>query len=186
MSGAVKVQSDSEGKGGVSTLTLEFSAENYQAILKIFKDALIENAKSYDAKDDRLSGTPNQMNIQSMYNDIDLDANDMETEIQAAFDEMAYFIDQHLINTGKGDYTKQEFTVTFNRSTLVNTGEKIDQCKNSMGIVSNETILKNHPFVENVDDELKKLKKEKKDDADSYGPFPLEQQSDPVTDDETG
>ena len=34
----------------------------------------------YDAKDDRLSGNPNQMNIQSMYSDIDLDANDMETE----------------------------------------------------------------------------------------------------------
>lgn len=184
--GAVKVQSDSEGKGGVSTLTIEFSAENYQSILKIFKDALIENAKSYDAKDDRLSGTPNQMNIQSMYNDIDLDANDMETEIQAAFDEMAYFIDQHLINTGKGDFTQQEFTVTFNRSTLVNTGEKIDQCKNSMGIVSTETILKNHPFIENVDDELKKLAKEKKEAADSYGAFPLEQQNDQVTDDETG
>ncbi|PKM74921.1 MAG: phage portal protein [Firmicutes bacterium HGW-Firmicutes-17] len=184
--GAIKVHSDNDSKGGVKTLTLEFSAENYQAILKIFKDALIENAKSYDAKDDRLSGTPNQMNIQSMYNDIDLDANDMETEIQAAFDEMAYFIDQHLINTNKGDYTKQEFSVTFNRSTLVNEGDKIEQCKNSMGIVSNETILKNHPFVEDAVTELKKLAKEKREAADSYGAFPLEQQSDPVTDDETG
>lgn len=28
----------------------------------------------FDAKDDRLSGNPNQMNIQSMYSDIDTDA----------------------------------------------------------------------------------------------------------------
>ena len=45
----------------------------------------------YDAKDDRLSGNPNQMNIQSMYSDIDLDANDMETEFQAAFEEILWF-----------------------------------------------------------------------------------------------
>ena len=40
----------------------------------------------YDAKDDRIIvGNPNQMNIQSMYSDIDLDANGIETEFQAAF-----------------------------------------------------------------------------------------------------
>lgn len=181
--GAVKVRSDKEMSGGVRTLTLEFSAENYQAILRILKEALIENAKSYDAKDDRLSGVPNQMNIQSMYNDIDLDANDMETEIQAAFSEMTFFINQHLINSGKGDYTKQEFTVTFNRSTLVNTGEKIEQCKNSIELISTETILKNHPFVDNVDAELKRLEKQKKAEMDSYGTWPLEQQ---VNTNETG
>ncbi len=39
----------------------------------MFKKALIENAGGYDAKEDRLSGNPNQINIQSM-SDIDLDA----------------------------------------------------------------------------------------------------------------
>ena len=50
---------------------------------------MIENARGYDAKDDRLGGNPNQMNIQSMYSDIDLDANGMETEFQAAFEELS-------------------------------------------------------------------------------------------------
>ena len=34
----------------------------------------------YDGKDSKLSGNPNQMNIKSMYSDIDLDANRMEIE----------------------------------------------------------------------------------------------------------
>ena len=42
-------------------------------LLSLLKDAIIENARGYDAKDDRMSGDPNQMNIQSMYSDIDLD-----------------------------------------------------------------------------------------------------------------
>ncbi|MCM1536066.1 MAG: phage portal protein [Clostridium sp.] len=90
--GAVKVRYDGETKGGVETLEITVNADNYKAILEIFKKALIENAMGYDAKDDRLSGNPNQMNIQSMYSDIDLDANDMETEYQAAFEEILWFV----------------------------------------------------------------------------------------------
>ena len=37
-----------------------------------------------------------------------------------------------------------------------------------MGIVSTETILTHPPFVENVDDELKKLKKEKQESIENY------------------
>lgn len=63
--GAVKVRYDGDTKGGVETLEITVNAENYKVILEIFKKALIENAMGYDAKDDRLSGNPNQMNIQS-------------------------------------------------------------------------------------------------------------------------
>ena len=61
--GVVKVREN----GGVDSLGVVVTAENYKAILELFKKALIENAGGYDAKDDRLSGNPNQMNIQSMY-----------------------------------------------------------------------------------------------------------------------
>ena len=71
---------------------------------EIFKKALIENAMGYDAKDDRLSGNPNQMNIQSMYSDIDTDANDTESEAQATMDDVLWFVNCHLANTGQGDF----------------------------------------------------------------------------------
>lgn len=86
--GAVKVRYDGDTKGGVETLEITVNADNYKAIVEIFKKALIENAMGYDAKDDRLSGNPNQMNIQSMYSDIDIDANDTEAEAQAAFEDI--------------------------------------------------------------------------------------------------
>ena len=78
--GAVKVRYDGDTKGGVETLEITVNADNYKTIVEILKKALIENAMGYDAKDDRLSGNPNQMNIQSMYSDIDTDANDTESE----------------------------------------------------------------------------------------------------------
>lgn len=53
--GAVKVRTGDGAKGGVSTLTVDVNSENYKSILELFKKALIENARGYDAKDDRLS-----------------------------------------------------------------------------------------------------------------------------------
>lgn len=171
--GAVKVKSIDGAKGGVSTLTVTVNADNYKAIVEIFKKALIENARGYDAKDERMNGTPNQMNIQSMYNDIDLDANEMETEYQASFEELLWFINTHLINTGMGDFTNEEIEIIFNRDMMMNESEVIDNCSKSVGILSNETVIGQHPWITDVDKELQRVKDEKQEIMDDYmGAFP--------------
>lgn len=157
--GAVKVRGD----GGVETLQVEINSENFKNILELMKKALIENARGYDAKDDRLSGNPNQMNIQSMYSDIDLDANGMETEFQAAFEELLWFIDQDMANRGLGDFEGEEVEVVFNRDILINESESIDNCGKSIGLLSNKTIVEQHPWTTDVELELARLKKEKEE-----------------------
>ena len=167
--GAVKVREN----GGVTTLTVNVNAENYKGILELLKKSLINNARGYDAKDDRLSGNPNQMNIQSMYSDIDLDANGMETEFQAAFEELLWFINVDLANKGKGDFEGEEITVVFNRDILINESEAITNCQNSAGILSTETIVEQHPWTKDAQTELERLKKEKAEAmADYMGTFP--------------
>ena len=39
-------------------------------------------------------------------------------------------------------------------------------CSKSVGVISNNTILKNHPFVENAEDEEKQLEDEQKKKQD--------------------
>lgn len=174
--GAVKVRYDGETKGGVETLEITVNAENYKSILEIFKKAIIENGMGYDAKDDRMSGNPNQMNIQSMYSDIDLDANDMETELQAAFEEILWFVNAHLANTGNGDFEGEEVNIIFNRDVLINEGEAIDNCSKSVGILSDETIIGMHPWVDDVQKEMERLEQQKEKEKEemetqSYNPF---------------
>ena len=143
---AVKVRGD----GNVSTLSVEVSAENYKVILEVLKKALIENARGFDAKDDRLSGSPNQMNIQSMYSDIDLDANGMETEFQASLEYLLWFVNQDMITKGQGDFTNEDISIIFNRDILINESESIDNCLKSVGILSDETIVSQHPWTIDV------------------------------------
>lgn len=173
--GAVKVRYDGEAKGGVETLEINVNGDNYQKIIEIIKKAIIENGMGYDAKDDRLSGNPNQMNIQSMYSDIDLEANDMETELQAAFDELLWFINVHLANTGQGDYENEDVKIIFNRDMMINESDVIKNCRDSVGIISDETIVAMHPWINDVQDELAKLQKQKeekqKEMETAYNPF---------------
>lgn len=184
--GAVKVRYDGETKGGVETLEVQVNPENYRIILDIFKKALIENGMGYDAKDDRLSGNPNQMNIQSMYSDIDLDANDMETELQAAFREILWFVNAYLANTGQGDFSGQEATVIFNRDMLMDESQVIADCVASTGILSDETIIGQHPWVDDPKKEMERLKKQKEEEQAEferqqvYNPF--RQQGNPAQD----
>lgn len=167
--GAVKVRTVDGSAGDVRTLQVEVNSENYKVILEIFKKAIIENAMGYDAKDDRLAGNPNQMNIQSMYSDIDLDANGMETEYQASFEELIWFINVHLSNVGIGDFENEDVEIIFNRDMMISESEVIDNCQKSTGLLSDETIVANHPWVDDPATELGRISKQKEKEIDQYG-----------------
>ena len=166
--GAVKVKTVDGAGGDLKTLQVEVNSENYKAILEIFKKAIIENAMGYDAKDDRLAGNPNQMNIQSMYSDIDLDANGTETEYQASFEELLWFINCHFANSGLGDFEGEEVNFIFNRDMLISESDVIDNINKSQDL-SLESRLAQHPWVDDVQAELERINKEKEENIEQYG-----------------
>lgn len=159
--GVIKVTTVDGVQGGVEKLSIEVNAQNYQAILMQLKRAIVENGRGFDAKEERMDGDPNQMNIESMYTDIDLDVNAMETEFQAGFEELKWFIDQYLIHTGNADYTDEDVEFVFNRDIFINEDAKIENCVKSVGIISNKTILARHPWVTNVEHEQTQMEEDK-------------------------
>ena len=164
--GVIKVTTVDGVQGGVETLNVEVNAQNYQAILMQLKRAIVENGRGFDAKEERMDGDPNQMNIESMYTDIDLDVNAMETEFQAGFEELKWFIDQHLIHTGNPDYTGEEVEFVFNRDIFINEDAKIDNCVKSVGIISNKTNIARHPWVTDLKHELSQIEEDKQAELD--------------------
>ena len=64
-------------------------------------------------------------------------------------------------------------SVIFNRDILINESEAIENCSKSSGIISNETIVEQHPWTKDAEAELERLKKEKEEAmADYMGAFP--------------
>ena len=164
--GVIKVTTVDGVQGGVETLKVEVNAANYQAILMQLKRAIVENGRGFDAKEERMDGDPNQMNIESMYTDIDLDVNGMETEFQAGFEKLKWFIDKYLAHQGKVDYTEEPVEFIFNRDIFINEDAKIENCAKSVGIISNRTILARHPWVTNVEHELQQIEEDKQAELD--------------------
>lgn len=163
---AIKVRGD----GKVEPLKLEFDVSNAEIVEKLLRKAIIENTGCYDGKDERLSGTPNQLNIKSMYMDMDLDNNELIQEFQAGFEELLYFINVHFKNTGVGDFTNEKVDVVFNPDVLINESETIDNLNKSADL-SLETRVKLHPYVKDAEQELKRIKKEREEAMKQQDPY---------------
>ncbi|PAV38020.1 hypothetical protein CJ260_11595 [Megasphaera sp. ASD88] len=159
--GAVKVRTREGVEGGVETLTIEVNSQNYEVIIKLLEKAIIDCGNGFDARDDRMGNNPNQMNISSIYSDIDIDTNNIEMEFQASLEQLMWFVNTYYgINGGKaGDV---EFI--FSRDTPVNESELITNCRNSEGVISKETIIANHPWVKDTAEELKRLQAEQQEE----------------------
>lgn len=170
--GAVKIRSDDYSQGGVEVLHIDVNAENYKLVISLLKRAIIENGRGFDAKDERFtSGQANQMNIQAAYSDMDLDANEMESEFQSSLEDLLWFVNVFL-GFAKGIKPDSKVEFIFNRDMLTNTTEMIQNCQASAGIISRETIVANHPWTTDTAKELEKIKKEQEEDrkaADPYG-----------------
>lgn len=164
--GAVKVKTIDGADGGVEALNVEVNASNYDLVLKMLKRAIIENAMAFDAKDDRLGQNSNMMNLKSMYSDIDLDADNMEAEYQASFEDLMFFVKSYFSETGKGDF-KEQVKVIFNRDMIVNETEVLHSLV-ELGIqLPNELLVAQVPFVDDVPETMRMLKKER-DELNTY------------------
>ncbi len=154
--GVVKVKTIDGNDGGVEALKINIDSQNYELLAKALKKAIIENARGYDCKDEKMGLNPNQMNIQSIYADIDLDAGLMETEFQASFEKLFWFIKQYFNYIYKKDFSETSIDVIFNKDILINETEAIENCIKSINILSKETVIARHPWVSNIKKELKK------------------------------
>lgn len=165
--GAVKVKTVDGAEGGVDTLTVEVNKDNYESILQLLKKAIIENCMAYDAKDDRIGSNANMVNIKSMYSDIDIDADNMEAEYKAGFDQLLFFVNSYLATTGKGSYFETPVKITFNRDIMINETEVIDSLVKLGVQLPNEILVGQVPFVDDVKSVMDMLEKEK-EETDIY------------------
>lgn len=163
--GAVKVKTADGMQGGVETLEIKVNAENYKVIIEVLKKAIAQNARALYLDNDRTTQAPNSLNIKAMYSDMELDANALELEFSASFEYLFRFAS---VVTG---LNFDGCEVSFKRNIMVNDESTVDIIKNSIGIVSEETLRANHPFVTDPaleEDRIRKQEEEKMKLFDDY------------------
>nr|WP_211326474.1 phage portal protein [Paenibacillus flagellatus] len=157
-----------EGEGGVTTVSLEINTEAYTAHQAQNRKDIYEFGRGVDTQSERIGSSPSGIALKFLYADLDMDANTIETEFQVSLEKLRWFIDVHIANATGTDYSAEKVDFIFNRDIPINETDTINNIKSSSGIISNETLVANHPFVTDVQAELERLKKEREADPDPY------------------
>lgn len=147
--------------GDVETIETPLDAQSVDIHVNRLRKDIHHFAAAVDTQETDL-GNASGVAIKFRYADLDNDMSTLETQLQQAFEELTFFIDIDLVGKGKGDYSNTEFEIEFNKAGIINESELIADAKNSVGVISDETILAHHPWVTNVTEEANQLEKERK------------------------
>ena len=148
----------SDDKSGVSTLTIDIPVEARDKLLDITRKAIFDMGQGIDPQQQGFDNTSGEA-MKFLYSLLELNAGLMETEFRAGFGELVRAIGRYY---GK---EPEQIVQTWTRTSIRNDAELVDMCQKSVGVISTKTILKNHPFVENAEDEEKELATEKEQTA---------------------
>jgi SPP1 family phage portal protein len=154
---AIKVDDD----GGVDTLNPELDITAAKEHYEQLKRDIIEFGQGTNKDLDKFGSSPSGIALKFLYSGLDLKCNHMEAEFKRGFQELLYFINVYLAEIGQGP-SDIDVDIVFNRDVTINETEAINNCTASQGIISDETIITNHPWVKDVEEEIKKVTAEKK------------------------
>lgn len=165
---AVKVTDE----GGVDTISLEINVDAFRTHIEQLRKDIYEFGRGVLFDIDRVKSAPSGVALKFLYADLDMDCNIIETEFQAALEQLLWFINTHLANTGVGDFSNETVEFIFNRDIIISESDVISDIRNSVGILSEETILANHPWVTDVQKELERIRQERAaKESDDYPGF---------------
>lgn len=147
------------GTGSVDTLNTTLNTDSIESHLTRLRKDIFEFGGGVDTQNKDLSDTSG-VALKFLYSDLDMDCLDFGNELAWALKQIGWFIKQdQLLNYGK-NYVDATFEVAFNTDITINETETINNIVNSAGIVSRRTLLTQHPFVTDVDTELKAVQEE--------------------------
>ncbi len=140
-----------DGEGGVSTLNIDIPVEAREKMLELTEKAIFTQGQGVDPDPQKFGGVSG-VALQFLYSLLELKAGDMQTEFSAGFSRLVREICRFYA-LPCGGLIEQTWT----RNCVRNDGELAEIAVKSAGLVSRETLLRNHPFVENAEAEMKRL-----------------------------
>lgn len=157
---------NNDNQGSIGVETIPFPYEARQAILKLLEEKIYEFGRGVNTNRTELIGqAPSGISLEFLYTDLDSKADDCINTLEEALYKLFWFIAEHLKRIGEipQDINIFDFKFTFNKSRIFNTTEQI-QTLNNDSTISTRSKLENHPYVDDVEQELQRLKEERQED----------------------
>lgn len=154
---------DTAGKIDAKLLDIPYEAR--QALLKGLKELIYEFGRAVDTSNKDLIGqAPSGVSLEFLYTDLDMKADDMIGGLTSALYEVLWYVLEDLKMQSKipQEINEFDFKIEFNKSRIFNESEKVNTL-NSDTILSTRSKLEKHPYCDDVDVELQRIKEEKEE-----------------------
>ncbi len=156
-----------DGDGGLEAIRGEVPYQARQALLEIIRKQLPISAMAVDPIPDN-TGNSSGVYIDYLYQLLELKAGGMETEFRSSINKLIRAICKAY------GYDPKAIEQTWTRNKPRNAVEDAQIINNtSSEIVSNKTKTKTHPLVENYQDELEQIEKEKAESTEGMSDLPM-------------
>lgn len=168
---AIQIESDGDGDhSGVSTLTIELPVEAREKLLEITRKCIFEQGMGIDP-DPQNFGNSSGVALQFLYSLLEQKAGLQETEFRLGFGQFIRCICRlQEIKIKDGTIVQ-----TWTRTSVKNDQELSQIASQSKGIISDETIVSHHPWVDDPEKEMDLLKEQEESSAaDLSDMFPKE------------
>jgi SPP1 family phage portal protein len=157
----VAIEGGSESS--VEPLKNEIPVEAKEKFLTLTRKEIFYFGEGVDVSDEKIGNSPSGIALKFLYSSLDLKANRLIRKLKSALKGAIWFVVEYLNLTENTKYDYEQVTFTINKSMIFNEAEKIDSLVKSKDILSEQTILENHPYVEDVQGEMDRLKVEREE-----------------------
>ena len=155
---------DGDGSG-VDTIQIEVPLQSAKEYLDMLRDYIIEFGQGVDFQQDKFGNSPSGIALKFMYSNLDLKANKLKNKTLTALQELL----QYIIDFYKLNVKVQDIEINFNFNVMVNELEQ-SQIGVQSQYLSKETIITNHPWV---DDPVAEMERIEQDNIDFNNQLPL-------------
>lgn len=148
----------SEG-GDVTSLNTELDLEGADIHLKRLRKDIFEFGGGVDTVEKDLRDVAG-VALRFQYADLDMDCSEMAQQYRFSLRQLQWFINTDLSSKGiEADDSGSDFI--FNTDVILNETETINNLAVSKDMISEKTLLQNHPWVKNVDEEIREVEQDR-------------------------
>lgn len=179
---AVKVSES----GDVTKLEMKIPVEAKREMLNRLEENIFLFGQGVNVKTDKFGDNASGVALKFLYASLDLKASTMERKFRRSVKRLLWFATEYINIVEKKKYKSTDVQVTFKKTMIANDKENVEIANASKGIISDETIIANHPWVENVSLEMERLEQGKEAYIDVDRPLDDEGDNNPEEEDIEG
>ena len=156
-------------QGNIEAKQVNLPVNERIEFLKMLRRDIYHLGMGIDVDDERFGTAPSGVSLQFRYANLRHKCENMAPRLKKAIKEFFWFITEDYNRRHGTSFDAGLVRVNINYSQIANDVETVDIITKSEGVISRRTQIEHHPFVTDVNEELKRLEEQEKEAAEKYG-----------------